>query len=364
MVYLPLDDGAYTVAAQPAGAQPIPPLKLSLMSSPPTIIGTPADSVSVTLAAGATTPTIYAHLREWDGHRVFANVLALKSRSAYTNRLEARWFPNIHDLRQQLPKTDPAVPFWVLPPYPSMVSWSILYGYLVESAGRHSLLPELLEAVFMGEGVGAPALKNGPIWSAYVNAHGKDPVPPPDAPALAVLRTFEQLGLDLYADNGRRPPPQAGDPCATKPWPPSNPFPFSNLDLKANGYLTDAVASNVHDFTVDCNELNRTWHATIHGYADAIEACAASIQARYDPTLQYCRDNGIVQDPTPDQIAYISYIRFNTKEPDGFKAHVNQLAAEMTPWNLIAINDREARCNALQRMAVAHWLADAGIYHQ
>lgn len=345
--YLPLEDGDYSFWAVPRSEDPATTLpseqfRLSVRPTPPAkAIGLPSDAVVVDLT-GLDSASLYAHLEpydaayEWDG---YTNVAA--RRGALMAQAEADW--NVKVLIWQ-----------ILPTSASQSStYAPVYGYIRESAGRHGLAPEFLQAVLFGEGVaqGLTELIDGQMAftdSAKIDAYGT-------------------LGLDLILY-------RTGNIPAGKPLIPPE-VPQSAVDERAEytfnlvdaGYVDASTAAQV-SFNLELarKEGGRTRTlqlAWVHGWNAAVELMAAELHARLDDMVAYLAGK-VPPVPVADesQRRYLSYVRFNASAATA-RAHADALSTRLQPWvGAPPANNRDARYNTLQRIATTQWHEAAGIY--
>jgi hypothetical protein len=342
--YLPLEDGDYSFWAvprseDPAATLPSEQFRLSARPTPPAkAIGLPSDAVVVDLT-GLDSASLYAHLEpydaayEWDG---YSNVAA--RRGGLMAQAEADW--NVTVLIWQ-----------ILPTSASQSStYAPVYGYIRESAGRHGLAPEFLQAVLFGEGV-AQDLSDGI----------KAGVPFADN---ARVSAYGSLGLDLILYRTGRVP--AGKPLI----PPgisveeSAEYTFNLVDA---GYVDPSTAAKVSfDVELPRKEGGRIVTlqlASITGWDAAVELVAAELHARLDDMLAYLAAK-VPPVPVADerQRRYLAYVRFNASAATA-RAHADALSTRLQPWvGAPPANNRDARYNTLQRIATTQWHEAAGIY--
>ena len=101
--------------------------------------------------------------------------------------------------------------------------------------------------------------------------------------------------------------------------------------------------------------------AWVRGWDAAVELMAAELHARLDDMLSY-----LAGKPPPVPVAdeiqrrYLAYVCFNASAATAVSAHA---LTRLQPWvGPPPSNNKDARYNTLQRIAVAQWHEAAGIY--
>jgi hypothetical protein len=348
-VYLPLADGAYTLFALPRSVDPdvmLPDDRLIFSVMPPApakAIGLPGPTLTIDVT-GAQSATLYAHLGPYDSAYAWDGYDGMEARrGALMAQAAADWNANVL-IWYVLPTTRPESP-----------SYAPVYGFIRESAGRHGFAPEFLQTVLLGEGVARS-------FQDSINDHLTF------APDMQVS-AFGSLGLDLilYRVGGLMPD---GTP---PPLPPE--IPAQNVDeraeytfnLVAEGYVDPATAAAVfwhEEFERTEGDVTRTIQlAWIRGWAAAVELVAAELHARLDEMVAYLAGKA---PPVPvlDEIQrrYLAYVRFNASAATA-RDHADHVTARVKPWvGERPTNNRSARYNTLQRLAVTQWHEAAGVY--
>ena len=346
-VYLPLDDGDYSFWAvprseDPATALPSKPFRLSVRPPPPAkAIGLPADVIVVDLSE-LESASLFAHLEPydaayaWDG---YANVAS--RRGALMAQAGAAW--NVKVLIWQILPTNAS----------QSASYAAVYGYIRESAGRHGLAPEFLQAVLFGEGVAQGLTELIDANAAFTDN--------------AKIDAYGTLGLDLILY-------RTGNIPAGKPLVPPE-VPAGDADERAEytfnlvdaGYVDPSTAAKVSfnlELTRREGDKTRTLQlAWVRGWDAAVELMAAELHARLDDMVSYLAGKSPpvpVADET--QRRYLAYVRFNASAATA-RTHADALSTRLQPWvGPPPSNNKNARYNTLQRIAVAQWHEAAGIY--
>ncbi|MBN1814688.1 MAG: hypothetical protein JXA14_22805 [Anaerolineae bacterium] len=338
-VYLPLADGDYTFwviprSQDPQVATPGEQFKLSEKSAVVQYIGLPQAAIDVALES-VNTATVYAHLQEFDAKFVWEGIRIVQNeREKHKRKAENDWNVDVHD--------------W----YDVRTPFAPIYGYIRESAGRHGLAPEFLQAVFMGEGANL-AIEDRASFDAN-----------------EVLDAYGFVGLDLILYRlGKIPTGKPPYPPELDPADPNDAEEIAEylFDLQANGYVDSATAALVsYDREVVRIEAGgqRTLQvARVTGWSNAIELVAAELQARLDEMLAYCSSK-VPPIPITEEIQrrYLAYVRYNASFGTA-KQHADNLPSRILQWtDARPDHNLDARYNTLQRIAVAQWYEDAGFY--
>jgi hypothetical protein len=318
-IYLPLANGTYDFwPIQRAQSPGTPASKLFFTQADTALKYLPlaTSKVSKVLSATAGIPnshSLYVSATEFDGKRVFAALMGL------TNS-------KIQQL-QDAASTEWNVEVWNLWIYrvASMEPYSIIYGHIVESAGRHGFAPEFLHAVVMGEGLGG-----SPGWLEAMHTSGIPYDPTQSIDSYAVL------GLDQIA--------------ATK------------SGLVSGKYLDASFLSNIVDQLPGTNERGLVTHpADILGYETAIELIAAELHSRLDAMQAHLATLSMAA-TTEREKRFAAYVRYNT-DLSSAQAIVGNLAANLTKWSGARPPDESnARYNTLRRLAISEWYEASGVY--
>jgi hypothetical protein len=345
VAYLPLADGAHRFRVIPRNADPAlvatgDHIRLSQRApAPARYIGLPATTLSVPVAAGATTVTIYAHAQPYDSRLAWQRFRAVEpARGPLKARAKAAWNAEVFD-------------WFVQPTTAAWEPYRALYGYIRESAGRHGLSPEFVQVIFFGEG---GALAIGP-------AGAFDPAEPLDA--------FGFVGLDLILYRlGRLPP---GAPAV----PPEVPAGAVEeraeyaFNLQTQGYVDAATAATVtfrHVVRRTEAGFTRTLQTgRVAGWAAAIELLTAELHARLDEMEAYLAAKAPpVMVATENERRFLAYVRFNAR-PTTAQDHADNLATRLRRWaGPPPPNNENVRFNTIQRIAVTEWHEAAGAFRQ
>ena len=345
--YLPLADEPYAFFALPRSIDPdgmLPDDRLTFSVMPPApakAFGLAQTTVAVDVT-GVQSVRLYAHLGTYDSAYAWDAYAGMEARRRpLMAQAAADWNANV-------------LIWYVLPTdKPESASYAPFYGYIRESAGRHGFAPEFLQTVVLGEGVA----------KSFQDSINDDLDFLPEMQVSA----FGSLGLDLILYRVGKVP--ADKP----PYPPE--IPPQNVDeiaeytfnLVTEGYVDPATAAGVtwhEEFERTEGGVTRTIQlAWIRGWAAAVELIAAELHARLDEMLAYLAAK---TPPVPvlDETAreYLAYVRFNASAATA-RTHADHLADRVKPWvGTRPTNNRNARYNTIQRLAVTQWHEAAGVY--
>jgi hypothetical protein len=349
-IYLPLADQSYTVFALPRSIDPdvmLPDDRLTFSVMPPApakAIGLPEPTLTIDVT-GLESTRLYAHLGPYDSAYAWDGYAGMETRRrALMAQAAADWNANV-------------LIWYVLPTSrPASASYAPFYGYVRESAGRHGFAPEFLQTVVLGEGTA----------KSFQDSINDDLTFAPDMQVSA----FGSLGLDLILYRvGRVPADKPPYPPELDPDDPRDAEELAEytFNLVTEGYVDPATAATVtwhEEFERDEGGRTRTIQlAWIGGWAAAVELIAAELHARLDEMLAYLAAK---TPPVPvlDEVAreYLAYVRFNASAATA-RTHADHLAARVKPWvGARPGNNRNARYNTIQRLAVTQWHEAAGVY--
>ena len=223
-----------------------------------------------------------------------------------------------------------------------------LPDFIRESAGRHGLAPEFLHTIFFGEG-GNLAIANQPAF---------DPVESLDA--------FGFVGLDLIIYRLGKVP--VGKPAHPPEIPAAEAEEIAEFhyNLETNGYVDPVFSANVA-FTreeIRMEGSTRTLQVgEVTGWQTAIELVAAELHQRQDEMAAYCNSKAPpIAFNDEVRCRYLTYVRFNAKLSKA-KDHADNISNRLKRWTGAPPPDnRNARFNALQRIAVTQWFEGALTY--
>jgi len=288
-LYLALDDGVHRITSAArttptaTAADGSGQLRFATRPAGAKISTVPSPAVTFTVAAATRAYAVLVTAISPDGYLVASRL--------HPSRVGDLRISNARSAAKKKYHLDRAASSAHIPP--TWVDHAVVYGIVMDTAVRHGIAPEFLQAVVMREGVAARFYRSpGATSDPPVEAFNPDAVFP------------DQLGLDTIADNL--------DHDATKP-----PVPDYGLQyLIDNGYIDTALASKANLLVVEhlpvfANEPVRDhwWAQEIKGWQAGIEMVAGELQARLE---QMCSTAGRpATDYAEDSRRFLSYVRYN-----------------------------------------------------
>ncbi|HKR22091.1 MAG TPA: hypothetical protein VJS17_05810 [Pyrinomonadaceae bacterium] len=351
-IYAPLADAIYDFwtiprAANASSTTTGDEFRLAVQVSP-AMVDLPAQRLQHEILPGDDAIVLYADVQPHDALRAWTRLKDLGGRvNTLQDQANARW--GIWDRKSLDDWHHPNNYF--INRSDTFADWAPIYGYILAAANRHGLAPELVHAVFMGE---------GGITAITTLQNRGEPFSP-----NAFMNTFKFLGLDLIIY-------RLGLNTAA---PPKTTAEFSE-NLVTEGYVDPSFAANVtrtgtqtRDEGVETLVLEV---GRVDGWETAIELVAAEIHFRMDQMVRFCAANGIAI-TTEEQRRFLAYIRYLSEEPRA-QAHARRIDSDMRKWSAAddpkpatpvpstIFDAKYRRYETLRRLAVAQWYEAAEVY--
>ena len=351
-IYAPLADAVYDFWAIPraadAGATTSgDEFRLAVQASPD-MVGLPEQRLQHDVLPGVDSIVLYADIQPHDALRAWTRLKDLGGRvNALQDEANARW--GIWDRKSADTWHHPNNYF--INRSDTFADYAPIYGYILAAANRHGLAPELVHAVFMGEGG----------IRAITTLQDRGEAFHPDA----FMNTFGFLGLDLIIY--RLGLNTAAPPITTAEY---------SENLVTEGYIHPSFVANVtRTGTQTRNEGGQTLVlevGRVDGWETAVELVAAEIHFRMDQMIRFCQTNGIAI-TTEEQRRFLAYIRYLSEEPTA-QTHARRINAEMRKWSAAddpkpatpvpstIFDPKYRRYETLRRLAIAQWYEAAEVY--
>lgn len=222
---------------------------------------------------------------------------------------------------------------WRLPLSATMKTYTPLYGYIHQSARKHGMSAEFLQAVVMGENLNAFLEMQDSNGNRFDNS--------------MIVDAYSYLGLDDLRDD----------------------LPA----LISRGYLDGGIRKYVYLNTTvaTTNELGEDkYSGNIQGYDHCIEIVAAELHSRLD-YMMLLAEAYAVSVTTPQQrefLMYAKYVSRNQAEADFYSDA--SFAEQMRKWDVSVDgakptdphDPRYYRYQTLLRLCTAEWFKLAGVY--